>query len=468
MLRLDEGWTFGVKDAGYYQPLGILYVATYLKHKRPDVDVKVIDAASPDMPYDELALEIKAYAPDVIGISTYTPTFIDTLKIAGIAKKINPSVHINLGGHHLDHFSKETLTHDTIDSVIIGEGEVSFTRLIEHLLTNRPVESVPGVFTQKNIEAVDHFEKKDHFMNRIDELPFPDRGLVAAHDYYNVLTLNKKMTTIISSRGCPYNCSFCSQGREPYRQRSSVNVVDEIAACLKAGYTDFFFSEDTFNISKKKVVEFCQEIFKRDLKFSWCCKARIHGMDHETLAYMKAAGCYLINFGIETGSDEGLKAIRKGTSIREIRQVTRWCKQLGIKVMSYFIIGHPFERSKKDVNKNLDFLISLDTEFCHIGVLTPIPYTELFDGAEAKGIVSYTPWKNFVLTGESFTIKNWDEHLTMSELSRLKMKGLLKFYFRPSYLMWQLVNNAHPKEIAYKAKVALNMIRGFLNTYRPV
>ena len=149
MLGLDEGWTFGIKDAGYYQPLGILYVATYLKHQLPDVDVKLTDAASPDMPYEELALEIKAYGPDVIGVSNYTSTFIDTLKIASIAKKFNPSVHVNLGGHHLAHFSKETLSHDTVDSVIIGEGEISFAGLIQRLMLYRPVETVPGVFTKK-------------------------------------------------------------------------------------------------------------------------------------------------------------------------------------------------------------------------------------------------------------------------------------------------------------------------------
>ena len=131
------------------------------------------------------------------------------------------------------------------------------------------------------------------------------------------------MTTIVSSRGCPYDCYFCPQGREPYRQRSSASVVDEIVDCMQQGFTDFFFAEDTFNINKTKVIDFCNELITRNLNISWCCKCRVNGMDYETLQAMARAGCYLINFGIETGSDAGLKSIRKGTTTKRFSWVGR-------------------------------------------------------------------------------------------------------------------------------------------------
>lgn len=457
----NTGWRFGLKDAGYYQPLGILYVATYLKKNMKDIEVEVIDAASPDIPYVELEDKIKQYNPNIVGISTYTVTFIDALKIVKMAKKINPAVHINLGGHHLSFFAKETLQHEGIDSIIIGEGEIKFFELVNCLMRGKDIENIDGVFTRNNKDKIDAYDEARHFLSDISELPFPERELVKGHRYYNVLTLDKKMTTIVSSRGCPYNCTFCSQAREPYRQRFTKNVVDEIEDCMSQGYTDFFFAEDTFNINKKKVTDFCNEVKKRRLEFSWCCKARIHGLDFETLNNMAETGCYLVNLGVETGTDRGLKLIQKGTTTEEIRQVFTWCRKLKIKTFAYFIIGHPFEKSKKDIMDNIDFLISIEPDYCNINILTPYPFTELFDDGVQKGLLSYDPWDKLVLYGESFIIKNWGEHFSKKELGRLKMKAVIKFYFRPRYILKQLLNVSSLKQLGFKMKVASNMIGGF-------
>jgi len=446
---------------GYYQPLGILYVATYLVKDQSDLEVKVIDAASPDMPYSQLRSLIAGFMPDVIGISTYTHTFIDALTISRIAKKLRQDIHVTMGGHHLSYFAKETLHHRTVDSVIIGEGEFKFARLIKNIRYNLPLEEVDGVFTRHNQYDIGAYKKTDHFLPDISDLPFPDRSLVEGYQYGNMLTSNRRMTTIISSRGCPFNCTFCPQGREPYRPRSSQDVVDEIEDLHKKGYTDFFFAEDTFNISKKKVLDFCNELMGRGLNVGWCCKARISGMNYETLSLMRKAGCYLINFGVETGTDEGLIEIQKETNTAQIRQVFDWCRKVGIQTMAYFMIGHPFEKTKRDIHNNISFLISLNADYCNINSVNPTPFTPLFDKGVQKGILSYAPWRTMVLTGKMFTPANWEEHLSKKEIQRLRNISILRFYFRPSYILFQLRNTINSGQLLFKVKIATSMLLSF-------
>ena len=456
-IKTQTGWSPGIKDFGYYQPLGILSVATFLKENNPSVQIKVIDAASPDMPYPELEKRMREFDPDVVGVSTYTHSFVDSLKVAQIAKKINHSVHVNFGGHHLTFFPKETLCHDIIDSIIIGEGEIRFSELINCLQAGKNIEDIDGVFTKKNLEQIDGY--KQTFIENISELPFPDRELLNDFRYYNTLTVKKKMTTICSSRGCPYSCTFCVLGKEPYRQRSSRDVVNEIEYLMKQGYTDFFFSEDTFNINNKKVNDFCNEIKNRNLKFSWCCKARVRGMDFETLKNMTETGCYLINFGVETGSNEGLKILKKGLTTEEIQQVFKWCRELKIKTMAYFMIGNTFEKTEADIMKNVDFLFSLKPDFCNITSVNPFPYTQLFDEGVKKGLLSYEPWKKMITTGEMFTPQNWEEYFTKEELQKIRNKILLKFYLRPTYILKQIMDTRSFSQLFSKSQIGLNLLK---------
>jgi anaerobic magnesium-protoporphyrin IX monomethyl ester cyclase len=462
-ISFQAGWTLGLRDVGYYQPLGILYIAAYLKRDQPDIDIKVVDAASPDMPYGRLQHIIGEFRPDLVGISTYTHTFIDALTISRIAKRINSNTHVTMGGHHLAYFPRETLQHETVDSIIIGEGEFKFANLVRQLRQNQAIEPIQGVFTRNNRDLIACYEKREHFLPDIADLPYPDRSMVADYRYYNALTLDRKMTTIISSRGCPYTCTFCPQGREPYRPRPVGDVVDEIETCFRQGYQHFFFAEDTFNINKKKVIDFCDELSSRRLGISWSCKARIEGVDRATLKCMRDAGCQLVNFGVETGTDEGLRELQKGTITAEIREVFKWCREIGIQTMAYFMIGHPFERREKDIHDNISFLISLDPDYCNINSVNPTPFTPLFDEGVKKGLLDYAPWRQMVLTGQPFVPPNWEEHFTRNQLQRLRNVSLLRFYFRPRYLWTQLRNTTNFSQFFYKAGVAVRMLFGSIS-----
>lgn len=466
----QKGWSLGLRDVGYYQPLGILYVATYLQRALPQCEVKVVDAASPDMPYDELREIIADFSPDLLGISTYTHTFVDALMICRITRETVPGAHITLGGHHLTYFARETLTHDCLDSVIVGEGEEKCAALAKALIEGTPVERIPGVFTRKNQGEIEKYPHNERFVKDVASLPWPDRNLVSAHEYGNMLTIGRKMTTIISSRGCPFKCTFCPQGREPYRPRKAKDVVDEMQDCHDKGYTDFFFAEDTFNINSAKVASLCDEIIRRGLKVNWCCKARVHGMTRGTLSRMARAGCQLINYGVETGNDEGLAALQKGVGIEEIRDVFAWTREAGIQTMAYFMIGHPFEKTAWDVLRNVRFLISLNASYCNINTVNPVPFTPLFDEGVAKGICDYEPWRRLVLRGETFIPCNWEEHFTHDQLQRLRSLALFLFYFRPGYIFQRVRAVGNIRQLFYMARVGCKILfeafRVVLNPFR--
>jgi radical SAM superfamily enzyme YgiQ (UPF0313 family) len=466
-LNYKVGWIFGLRDVGYYQPLGLLYIATYLKKKSPDLEVKLIDAASPNMPYGELEKRVQEFLPDIVGIASYTQTFIDTIKSAEIVKRVNPFAHVTLGGNHLFYFPRESLSHAVVDSIILGDGEIRFYQLVARIGKQLPLEDIEGVYTKKNIQSLDdHFDKSRFLMKDIDDLPFPDRSLLKGYNYRNLLTLGKKLTTIVSSRGCPYSCTFCPQRLESYRQRSAKSVLDEIEQCLDQGYTDFFFVEDTFNINKKKVMDFCGEVKRRGLEFSWCCKARVSNLDVETLAAMKASGCYLINLGIETGTDRGLQKLNKGITTQMMRAVASDCRKLNIKTFGYFMIGLPFEKTVDEAKRNIDFLLSLDLDYININPLCPMPATPLFEAGVRKGIVSLLPWKKLVSECENFVPMYWEEHLSKDEILKLRTWATLKFYFRISYILKQFFQDISMKKYVYMSSVAMNMVKGFFREKR--
>lgn len=465
-LSSQQGWSLGIRDVGYYQPLGILYVATYLQNDQPDLTVRVIDAASPDMPYDELRRKVQEFRPDVVGISTYTLTLTDALLVARIVKEVCPDCHVCLGGHHIDNFGKETLASPYVDSVVVGEGEIKFAALVARIKRGEALDGLAGVFTKHTAEAFTADKKATGGFVDVAALPFPDRSLLGEHSYYNVLTIDRKMTTIIASRGCPYSCTFCPQAREPYRPRPAANLVDEMEWCVAQGFTDFFFAEDTFNINQKRVLEICDEIIGRDLKVSWCCKARVNGMAPNVLHKMQQAGCYLINFGVETGTDEGLRILQKGTTTAEIRQVFADCRAAGILTMAYFMIGQPFERTAQDIHRNVGFLLSLNPDFCNINSVNPIPFTPLFDEGVAKNILTYEPWYRFVTEGVPFAPRNWEEHFGKAELQRLRMLSLLRFYFRPRYIWREIRRTSNPAQFLYKMRIAASILAGVVTARR--
>jgi radical SAM superfamily enzyme YgiQ (UPF0313 family) len=293
----------------------------------------------------------------------------------------------------------------------------------------------------------------------IDTLPAPNRSYIKHINYRSIVGKTGKLATIITSRGCPYKCTFCDVPYKVYRNRSVQSVLDEIDECLQMGYQEFHFYDDLFNITPEKVIELCKGVKQRGLKFTWDFRGRVNTITRESLEAAKEAGCRMISFGVETGSDEGLKALEKGITVKRIKEVFQWCRQLRIKTIADFMIGLPSERTREDVLKNIDFLVELNPDYAQVAVLCLYPHTELYRQAVEKGLIEDNKWEEFSLVPTTnFTIDHWEEFLSTGELVELQKKAYKKYYLRPAYLLKSIFSIESFYELTTKIRGLLKLL----------
>jgi len=295
----------------------------------------------------------------------------------------------------------------------------------------------------------------------LDSLPPPARHLVDSSAYFYVLGTRATFTTVMSSRGCPYRCTFCSTPRGGFRARSVSNVVDEMKRCMAAGAEEIHFVDDTFNLESARLAELSREIVRRGLRTRWSFRGRADGVSREALELAARAGCIRFHLGVETGTDEGLKALRKGVTVAEVEEAVRLARRAGIVTAAYFIIGCPHEKSRADVERTLDFAVRLDPDFALFNILAVYPGTELFTRAVEKGVLAPDLWSSFARhPGSDFVLPFWVEHLSHRELDSLLKLAYRRFYLRPALVWRNLRSLGSLNELVRKAQAALSILLG--------
>ena len=445
------------REVGIFPPLGLMYIASYLQ-EYSDHRIQILDAIAEDL--DQVALEhaIRESNPQVIGITAHINNLLDVLLLISLIKKIDPGIHINIGGPHARAFSQETLQLPGVDSVIPGEGEVPFFQLVEALSQGKDLREVPGLIFREGDKIV--CGEKPGLLPDLDRLPFPARRLIKSQLYYYVLGKRSTFTTMVSSRGCPYHCIFCSTPKENYRQRSVHNVVQEMEECRHLGAEEIHFVDDTFNLSPEWMISICQEIRGRHLQIPWSFRGRVDTLTREVLQELKAANCIRMNLGVETGTDEGLRRLGKSLTIRQIEEVFTWTKEIGISTVAYFLIGCPHEKSREDILHTLRFAQRLNSDFALFNILTPYPDTELYREGLEKGLFKKDFWREFAFhPTKDFEPRVWEESFTKEELEKILISIYRRYYFRPSIIFKNLKSLLHPRDFFWKAKTAWKILR---------
>ena len=444
------------QNEGVFPPLGLMYLASYLR-KNLGCEVTILDALAERMSYHKIDAYIRSLLPDVVGITAHTHNLIDIITTTNIIKKINRKIHICLGGAHVNIFPEESIVLSSVDSVVAGEGEIIFTDLVRCLDENIDLKNVKGLI----------FKQNGHFINtgfresnsELDILPFPERRLLNLNKYYSILGAKSFMTTMISSRGCPYSCAFCSTPKGNYRSRSPRNVVNEMEECFNLGIRDIYFVDDTFNIVPDRVIEICDELKGRKLRIQWSFRARIDKLSKELLKKAKESGCYKIHLGVETSTDDGLKRLKKGITIEQIRQVFKWTREIGINTIAYFMIGCPHERTRADILRTINFSKEIDPDFALFNILMPYPLTELYNTALKNKIFKEDYWKKFALSPQKdFQSPFWEEWFSSKELITLLNLAYRRFYLRPKFLLRIITNPQNSLNFTKTFKAALEII----------
>ena len=440
-------------------PLGLMYLAGYLE-KFTNHQVKILDCSVEKLNYQGLKNRIKQENPDVVGITTLTFTLIDVIKTIKIVKQINRNIKVILGGPHIHIYPEETMTIKEVDFCVLGEGERPLKDLLDNIDNIKALYKIKGIVFRDKEGKIINTGAPD-FIQDLDSLPFPARHLTNYKKYSSTIAKRFPVTTMITSRGCPFNCLFCDRPHlgHQFRARSAKNVVDEMEQCKKMGIEEIFIYDDTFSVNRQRVLDICSEIQKRKLDIAWDVRTRVDTVDEQMLREMRKAGCQRIHYGVEAGTQKILNVLRKGITLEQVERAFYWSKKVGIQTLAYFMLGSPTE-TKEDITATLNLAKKLNPDYAHFSITTPFPATDLYYLGLKQKILPYDYWKEFAENPRpDFRSYFWEENFTREELIALLKKAYRSFYFRPTYILKTLINIRSLPEFKAKFKAGLNMLK---------
>lgn len=289
-----------------YPPLGILYLASYVRRRIPAIEMRARDGYNEHI--ETVIHDVLDFKPDILAVSFTTQAATGAYEVINRIKAAQPDVLAVSGGAHPTILAEEVLTEYRTDLVVVGEGEETFFEIVHNRLNKAPLDGIQGIVF-KTGNRVRHNPLRPLIQN-LDDIPFPDRSLLDLGQYPGYHYKKRaKDTSIVSARGCPYNCVYCSNPvwkvqKPRYRVRSPKNIVDEIVHIKETyGITEFYDETDEFNGKLSWAKQVCDEIIERDVDIAWKVQMRADKVDEELARKMKASGCWLAFFGIETGND---------------------------------------------------------------------------------------------------------------------------------------------------------------------
>ena len=419
-------------------PMGLALIAAILENAR--YQVSVVDANVLGLKPEEVPPLVKD--ADVVGLTAMTPTIGAAISIAHHLKQANPGLTIILGGCHATLLPEETLANaPDIDIIVAGEGDKTFIQLLQALEERQAFEEVAGIAFRRDGRVVTNQATAEPV--DLDSLPFLAYHLLPWQKYrpHPPHGQARPFGAIITSRGCPYHCSYCSKPifGSKFRAQSPERVANEIVYHARTfGFKEIAFYDDVFTLNKKRAYAIADEIIKAKLKIDWTCETRVNLVDKDLLHHLKLAGCYAIAYGIESASPDILSTLHKDISLEQVEEAVAVTREADLQTIGYFMLGSPGETTET-IQKTIDFAKRLKLDFAQFAITTPFPGTELYD-IYIKGGNSKIPWESFVYAGAgSSTIHSFTSNgLSRDELQKWVSKAYKKFYLRPSYL-WQRV-----------------------------
>lgn len=418
-------------------PLGIAYMAGVLQEN--NIDVEILDASAEDMDFKDVEKELLKRKPDLVALTALTPTIGRALETAQVVKETLPDSIVVMGGYHPTFNFIETLEDENVDIVIRGEGEYIMLNLVQALENQSSLHDVKGiVFEDKNSKEI-VVNPEAPLIQDLDELPFPALNLLPMKKY-RLLDMNTHMTTMITTRGCPMQCSFCSSAAmhgKKIRERSVENIVDEIEY-LNTNYDidTIAFMDDTFTLKKRKVMAICDEILKRNIEIMWGCTSRVDTLDEKLLKKMKEAGCITIFIGVESADQQQLDNMCKNTTIAKIENAFKIAHKLKIRTIASVALGMPGD-TKEIMNKTVKFVHKLKPNYAIYSLATPYPGTRFYKEAFEKNLIKIKDWSKYTLITP--ILETID--CSLNDMRKIQAKAFMKFYLRPHYIIRQFLQD---------------------------
>ena len=460
------------RDFIYHDPpLGLAYLASVLCNSGNNV--RICDLAVESC---NLVARIENFKPDIVGITCpFSSQATSMHEVANVVKLASPYTKVVVGGAHPSAMPQEVLKDKNIDIVVIGEGEHTIVELVKAIERGEQLDTIDGVAFRKGTGIKTTKERSP--IKDLDSIPFPAWDLLPMKNYlkskggHSAFVKRTPYFSMITSRGCPLRCIFCSihtvWGYQ-WRARSAENVVKEIEVLVhRYGVREVHFEDDNIAIDKKRMYDICNKIIERDIDVTWTTPngIAVWTLGKPMLEKMVKSGCFSLCFGLESGNQRiRTKVIGKPIDLTYTKKVIRWCKELGIWTHGFFVLGLPTE-TEGNFRETINMAKELDLGSASFFIAVPYPGTPLFELCKEKGYIQEFEWKSFrideaIIETETFTqedVRKW-RRLAYKEFYFHKVRQ----EFSPLPLMRRLVTIRSWDDIAFYAHLLKSYYR-FLN-----
>ncbi len=423
---------------GANPPISLLQVAAAAR-EWAGADVRVVDAHAQGFSPARVAEMAAALRPDWVGLGAVSFTMRAVMAQVAALKRAVPRVPVWLGGLQPFLYPEETAALPGVDGLVLGEGEHPLAALCRCAGDWAALRQVPGLRFCHNGETIDTGVAPP--IASLDELPQPAYDLLEPRFYSSVLTDRRPVAIAVTSRGCPYRCSFCSRSvtGKRFRSHGPDYVLQTFALLKRLGFAAVLVYDEVFTIDKPRVRAICDGLRTRGLALPWMARATVPSVDEALLRDMAAAGCEWITFGIEAGAERVLKRLNKALDLAQAREVFAAARRVGLKTLAYFMVGNP-EESATEVAESERFLLTLDPDMAHVAVYTVYPATDLYQEGMERG---YFPdvWRDFARDpSQPFEAPLWPGPLSKDQRFAAVRRLYRRFYLRPRRI-WREIRN---------------------------
>lgn len=416
-------------------PLGILAIGSYL-----DTHGFTVQLIDEDIFTTDITEEVKSFKPDLIGVSFLTPAYTRARKIIEILKPLFPATKFCAGGFHASILPRQVVTALSLDFCIIGEGELTMLEVCQHIEQKTPFSMVPGI-CYSTADGQTKLSPPRHLFDNLDVLPLPATRLLPYERYLLPPGLFRgvameRITTISTSRGCPFHCSYCG-GRKLFdgrvRLRSAESIRTELEYLINThNIRGIWIIDECFTIDRDRAWKIANIIAEYGL--AWGVQTRVDLVDQEIIKHFKQCGCIEINFGVESGVSRILGMLKKGTSVETAAKTFSWCRNVGMRTTANFMIGSPTE-TEAEMLETFHFAKRLRASYTIFHITTPLPGTELYEKALISGRL-----KQPVEFDESWVHRSSKGPLMATEVSGerlMKMRSRFQnHFFIRNYVTW--------------------------------
>jgi len=430
--RSDVRWPHKRSDKFIEYPIYLAYLVAIVREigQQP----VFLDAILEELGIEDFARRVEEIAPDLAILECSTPSIdYDLESVSALKRRVGNLKTVLIGSHPTVYHRQIMEENPDVDAICRGEFDFTVRDLVRAAAAGSSWSEVAGLTWREG--AVVRVNPDRPLIEDLDRIPFPARDLVSSPFYRQGTFRGKRPTTVVTSRGCPFRCTYCLWPSTLYghkfRPRSAGNVVDELEEAVnRYGVDEVYFDDDSMALDRDRMLEICRLIVERGLKFEWISQCRVDSMDEEVLRAMKRAGCRYIRFGVESGSPKMLKLMKKGITTERVLETFRLAGKVGIRTQAFFLFGIPGE-TWETVEETIEFAKRLRPGSAQFAVAIPHPGTELFRTATEQGWIHYEKWEDF----SSCRGMLQTPEFPLEAAEQARVMAYRKFYFRPAYFL---------------------------------